>query len=63
MTKHERLVVTAYTEYLMCDYEDFCKYAEEKLGRPILTHEFGSLELWRELKEKVEQEFLALCED
>lgn len=41
MTYQERLIVTAYTGYLMCDMQGFHKYAEEKLGVEIKSHQFG----------------------
>ena len=37
MTKQELIVVSAYTGFLMCDFNDLHKYVEEKLGRPIYT--------------------------
>lgn len=33
MTKHEKIVVSAYTGVLMCDFDDLHKYIQEKLGR------------------------------
>ena len=41
MTKHEAIVVSAYTGFLMCDFGDVHEYIEKKLGRPIWTHEFA----------------------
>lgn len=45
MTKQERIIVSAYTGVSMCDFGDIHGYIEEKLGRPIWTHEFVSPEL------------------
>ena len=41
MTKQEKIVVSAYTGVLMCDFKDVHKYIEEKMGRPVFTHELG----------------------
>ena len=41
MTYQERLIVTAYPGYLMRDMQGFHKYAEEKLGVEIKSHQFG----------------------
>lgn len=61
MTKHEKLVVSAYTGFLMCDFDDLHAYIENVLGRPVFTHELASNLLTRELREKLKSEFLVLC--
>ena len=38
MTKHELLVMSAYTSYLFCEADELHKFIEETLGRPVLTH-------------------------
>ena len=63
MTKQERLIVTAYTGVLMCNMEEFNRYAEQLLQRPVFTHEFAAEDIWIELKEKSRPAFLALCKD
>lgn len=45
MTEKEKIIVSAYTGYLLCDFSAVHKYVEEKLGRPIWTHEFADEEL------------------
>ena len=32
MTKQEKIVVSAYTGVLMCDFDDLHEYIEDKLG-------------------------------
>ena len=44
MTKWEKVVISAYTGVLMCDFDDLHKYIEDKLGRPVWTHELSP---WR----------------
>ena len=62
MTREERIIISAYTGYLMCDFGAMHKYIEEKLGRPIWTHEFASEKIMEEIREKVKPDFLKLCE-
>ena len=64
MTKRECAIVMAYTGICMCEGDDFNifhKYVEEKLGRPILTHELPRLE--GEIKDKTMSDFLDLCKE
>lgn len=64
MTKRECAIVMAYTGICMCEGDDFNifhKYVEEKLGRPILTHELPRLE--GEIKDKTRSDFLDLCKE
>lgn len=41
MTKQEKIIVSAYTGTLMCDFSDVHEYIEKKLGRPVFTHEMA----------------------
>lgn len=41
MTKQERLIVSAYTGVLMCDFSEFQTYVEQLLQRPVFTHELA----------------------
>lgn len=62
MTKRECAIVMAYTGVCMCsgdDFNIFHKYVEEKLGRPIFTHEFAALA--DEIKERAKDDFIRLC--
>lgn len=61
MTNRERIIVSAYTGYLMCDFNDVHRYIEEKLGRPVWTHEMGYPEMQKAIHEASEDDFLALC--
>ena len=62
MTKQEKIVVSAYTGVLMCDFNDLHKYIEDKLGRPVWTHELASETVFSEIKEKSKADFLAICQ-
>ena len=61
MTDKERVIVSAYTGVLMCDFPDMHKYVEKKLGRPVFIHEFCDPEVKAEIKEKTKADFLRLC--
>ena len=63
MTKQEKIIVSAYTGYLMCDISDMYEYIEKKLGRPVWTHELASKEVWAEIREATKSDFLKLCKD
>ena len=63
MTKEEKIIVSAYTGYLMCDISEVHKYIQEKLGRPIWSHEFAFKSVQEEVKEKTKEDFLRLCEE
>lgn len=62
MTKRECAIVMAYTGYCMLsgdDLEIFNKYAEEKMGRPLYTHEYYTLA--KEIQKRAKEDFLELC--
>lgn len=61
MTKKEKIIVSAYTGYLMCDFADMQKYIEEKLGRAVFTHELAGEKIMKEVREKVKPDFIELC--
>ena len=63
MTLNERLIVSAYTGYLMCDLDKLHEYIEKVLGRPVWTHELAEQKIWDEIKEAVKKDFAALCGD
>lgn len=61
MTKQEKVIVSAYTGILMCDFSDVHEYIEKKLGRPVWTHEFADEGLNDEIREATREDFLSLC--
>lgn len=63
MTKQERIIVSAYTGFLMCDFSDVHKYIEEKLGRSVWTHEMALDNVQYEIKKAVKEDFLSLCDN
>lgn len=63
MTEHEKIVVSAYTGVLMCEFGKVHEYIEKILERPIWTHELAREELWEQIKEKSKTDFLKICND
>ena len=61
MTNYERVVISAYTGYLMTDFAEVHKYVEQKLGRPVWTHELAEPAVQSALHEVCRDDFLALC--
>lgn len=61
MTKEEKLIVSAYTGVLMTEFSDLHEFIEEKLGRPVWTHELANELVVEELKMAVKEDFLKLC--
>ena len=60
MTKREAAIVSAYTGILIGKFSDMHEYVEEKLGRPIWTHQFAEEKLFEEIKEAVKPDFISI---
>ena len=63
MTLKEKVIVSAYTGYLMCDFSEVHKYIEDLFGRPVWTHELADERIQSELHEKSKADFLKLCRE
>lgn len=63
MTKQEKIIVSAYTGVLMCDFSDMQAYIQEKLGRPVFTHELADVSMQETIVQAVKGDFLAICND
>lgn len=61
MTLNEKIVVSAYTGYLMCDFNEVHKYIEKLMGRPVFTHELSLDLVQDEIKKKSKADFLKIC--
>ena len=55
MTKRQAAIISAFTGILAGPFEDLHEYAEEVLGRPVMTHQFPSVA--DELKEAARSDF------
>ena len=66
MTDKEKAIVMAYTGTAMLvgdKFDIFHQYIEEKMGRPIWTHELASKKVWEEIKEATREDFTRLCRE
>lgn len=62
MTQEEKVIVSAYTGFLICDdFSDVHKYIEEVLGRPVWTHEFASEEFQEEIRKAIRPDLARIC--
>ncbi len=57
MTKQEKIIVSAYTGVLMCDFDEVQEYIQKKLGRPVFTHELADKDIQKEIEEKNKRGF------
>ena len=57
MTTKEKVIVSLYTGYLMCDLKDLYEYAEKLAGRPVFTHELAE----DRIRNLAREDFLKLC--
>ena len=62
MTTKERIIVSAYTGIRMCDMDLIEAYVQEKLGRPVLSNEWGDRHFHKIIQAVVAEDFLMLCE-
>ena len=63
MTNKEKIVVSAYTGVLMCDFNEMHRYIEEKLKRPVLTHELRDEKIIEKIRDAARNDFLSICDD
>ena len=63
MTKEESLLISAYTGYMICSqFNELHEYIEEVMGEPIFTHQMGSEEFNKVLRNKLKPKILELIE-
>jgi hypothetical protein len=60
LTKEQAVILMGYTGIVLCDFNDFHKDVEERLGRPVFDVMFGSEEFMEKLKPYYEADFFAL---
>ena len=64
MTKQECVIIMAFTGYSMLRGDDmglYYNYIQEKLGRPVFTHELMDKRVIDEIQEKSAADFVALA--
>ena len=63
MTTKERIIVSAYTGFRMCNMDLIEEYVQEKLGRPICSNEWGDQRFHEIVQAMVAEDFLMLWEE
>ena len=63
MTKQEAIILSAYTDILLCDLGDYQAYVEKKLGRPLMNNEYADNKVKQEIKEAVTPEAKAILDN
>lgn len=60
LTLEQGIILTGYTGTLLAPMSDYHKDAERRMGRPILSHEFGDQRTVGTLKAIYREDFLHL---
>ena len=60
LTVEQGIILTGYTGFLLAPMNDYHKAVEEKLGRPIWTHQFADKKVVKEIKEAFAEDFMAI---
>lgn len=63
MTNKEKIIVSAYTGVLMCDFDEMHRYIEKKLNRPVWTHELADEKIVEKIRDATRSDFLSICDD
>ena len=66
MTDREKAIVMAHTGICMLTgdkFQIFHKYVEDRMGRPVWTHEMALDSIADEIRAKSKDDFIALCAD
>ena len=62
MTQEEKVIVSAYTGYLLCDnFSDVHEYIEKVLNRPVWTHELADEKILKEIRKAVKPDLARIC--
>ena len=61
LSRKQAAVISAYTGILAGPFSDMQDYANEKLGRNVMTPEFGIREVVTALREATRADFRAIC--
>lgn len=63
MTNREKIIISAYTGLLVCDFSDLHEYIEKALERPVSTRELTDEQVWNEIKEASKDEYEAISQN
>ena len=60
MTLEEKVIISAYTGVLLCDFQSMHEYIEKKLGRPVWTHELADEDVQEEIKNSTRTDLMEI---
>ena len=61
LTKEQKIVITAYTGTLCCEFSDFHGDLEKRIGHPVWTHQLGDKQFVNEkVKPLYKDDFMAM---
>lgn len=63
MTKREGAIISAFSGILCGNFASLQEYADEVMGYPTFTHQFGNKKFVDKLKEKSRNDFIELCNE
>ena len=63
LTKEQAAIIGAYTGVLCGKFASMHSYIENKLGRPVWTHQLADKKVTEEIAEKTKADFLSICSD
>ncbi len=63
LTKRQAAIIGAYTGVTCGSFADIQQYADELMGEPTWTHQFGNKIFAEKLRELAKPDFLALCSE
>jgi len=61
MTYEEKLIISAYTSFIMVDFDEVHEFIEEIMGRPVFTFEMADKDFYERLRKKLKPKFIELC--
>jgi hypothetical protein len=61
LTREQAAIIGAYTGIACSSFTIIHEYAEQKLNRPVFTHEFANAAFMATLKNASKEDFLKLC--
>lgn len=59
LTKEQAIIISGYTQVLICDFGDLHEDIEKRLGRPVFTGEMPSIA--EQIQEVYKEDFLSLA--
>lgn len=63
MTKREAAIISAYTGFLIGEFNYTLDYIEEVLKRPVRSHELGNATLRKEVRAAAKNDFNTLVDN